>query len=329
MGEILLNPGPTNTRFATKMHQWLGSDICHRDDKFINILSRLQKKLLAKSNFRKTDNIAVMAGSGTTALEAMIATLVPDDTLVIVAGKYGLRASEIMTANNIKHKTLESKTINDLKICHETKYVFYVENETSTGEHYSPSKMAKYFPNANFFVDATSSFGAHRPYKSSNRIIAFSFCSNKCLQSTPGLGIVIWRKDLKKYLRSYVGDLSKYKIGSLPFTLPVQSVCALDYTLDKIKDNKQIFDNRSKKLISEFASIGIQCRNKNPCNSIVAFKHPTKSYEELKNYMSQRNIVLYSGVPGVDKSFRVATMSVKFDSHFKKIMGAFYDSCLC
>ena len=41
------------------------------------------------------------------------------------------------------------------------------------------------------------------------------------------------------------------------------------------------------------------------------------------------NIVLYSGVPGVDKSFRVATMSVKFDSHFKKIMGAFYDSCLC
>ena len=288
MHKILLNPGPTNTRFMTKLYQWLGSDVCHREDKFIKLLKQLQINLLKRSNFKNFGNIAIMAGSGTTALESMISTLVPNNTLVIVAGKYGQRASDIMTALDIKHLVLKSQTIDDLKKCAKTKYVFFVENETSTGEHYCPKKMAALFPKAKFFVDATSSFGANQEYNSSDRIAAFSFCSNKCLQSTPGLGIVIWKKDLERYSRSYVGDLSRFGVGSLPFTLPVQSVYALNHALKKTKNNKQMFDNRSNKLISEFSKMGIKCINKHPCNSIIGFKHPTKSYHELKKFMEKR-----------------------------------------
>ena len=40
-----------------------------------------------------------------------------------------------------------------------------------------------------------------------DKINALSFCSNKCLQSTPGLGIVIWRKNLKTYNKNYYLNL--------------------------------------------------------------------------------------------------------------------------
>ena len=60
------------------------------------------------------------------------------------------------------------------------------------------------------------------------------------------------------------------------------------------------------------------CLNKYPSNSIVAFKHPKMQYQELHDFLLERGIVIYSGVSGVDRSFRVSTMSVQFDRKFEK-----------
>ena len=46
MGKLLLNPGPTNTRFRTKLAQWFGSDVCHRTNDFHNILNETKDLLL-------------------------------------------------------------------------------------------------------------------------------------------------------------------------------------------------------------------------------------------------------------------------------------------
>jgi 2-aminoethylphosphonate-pyruvate transaminase len=328
MSNILLNPGPTNTRFMTKLKQWLGSDVCHREKDFINTLTRLQNKLLRKASFQYFGRIAIMAGSGTTAMEAMISSLIPDNTLVIDAGSYGRRAIEIMNAYKIKYEVARSKNIDDLKGCKNVKHVYFVENETSSGENYCPERMSDLFPSAKFFIDATSAFGANDKYKLSNRVAAFSFCSNKCLQSTPGLGVVVWRSAMENFKRSYVGDLTKYNIGSLPFTLPVQSVYALDYTITKIDKNKRTFDMRRSVLIEKLEKIGIKCLNKYPCNSIIAFKHPNMKYKQLHNFLKQKDIVIYSGVAGVENSFRISTMSTKFDKSLNKIVRALNDSCI-
>jgi len=328
MNNILLNPGPTNTRFMTKLKQWLGSDVCHREEDFVNTLTNLQNKLLRKASFQYFGRIAIMAGSGTTAMEAMISSLVPDGVLVIDAGSYGRRAIEIMKTYNIKHKITKSKNIDDLEGCKKIEYVYYVENETSTGEKYCPKKMSQLFPRAKFFIDATSAFGANDKYRLSDRVAAFSFCSNKCLQSTPGLGIVIWRGNMKNFKRSYIGDLSKYKDSSLPFTLPVQSIHALNYTLKKIEKNKLTFDKRRGKLIEKLEKIGIICLSKYPCNSIIAFKHPRMNYKQLHNFLKQRGIIIYSGVCGIENSFRISTMSVKFDKSLNKIIKVLNDSCI-
>lgn len=326
---ILLNPGPTNTRFMTKLHQWIGSDRCHRESDFKDILTSLQEKLLSKVFLCENGRIAIMGGSGTAAMEAMISSLVPDEVSVINAGNYGERAISILETFKIKHKIICSKTIDDLSRDEDVKFVYFVENETSTCEHYSLKNMCQIYPNAKFFIDATSSFGASDYYIDYlDRIAALSFCSNKCLQSTPGLGIVIWNEEINTYKRSFYGDLSKYGIGKLPFTLPVQSVHALEYTVSKNSSNKEAFDARRDRLVKTLSSFGIVCLNKHPANSIIAFRHPNKSYDQLHSFLKNKGIIIYSGITNVDNSFRISTMSVKFDKSFNKIIGELHDSCL-
>jgi len=261
-------------------------------------------------------------------MEAMIASLAPSGLTVVKAGSYGERACQMLDTFDIQKTVIDSATIEDLSTCKKARYVYFVENETSTGEHYSLEKMCKIYPNARFFIDATSAFGASDYKLAGHRIAALSLCSNKCLQSTPGLGIVLWNASLNTYNRTFYGDLTKYDIGSLPFTLPTQSIYALEYTIDRSSKNKDLFDERKNRLIREMERIGIKSLNKHPSNSIVAFKHPKMQYQDLHDFLLKRGIVIYSGVEGIENSFRVSTMSTKFDKKFKKIIRAFDETCL-
>ena len=327
--KLLLNPGPTNTSLLTKIKQFLGSDVCHREENFQNKLSEIRAAILGMGQM--TGNVSILAGSGTTALESMITSLCPPGTLVVSAGKYGERAADIFKTYKIEHKTVCSKNSDDLLENKDIEWVYFVENETSTGENYNLDTMSKKYPNAKFFIDATSAYGASNYARYDDRIAALSFCSNKCIQSTPGLGIVVWKNNSRLYERTYFTSLERYKPGSLPFTLPTQSVAALCHAAKKLKwrNNKDLFDLRRDKLIKSFRRIGINSISRNPSNAIVAFVHPKMNYQKLHNFLAKRNIVIYSGVPGVKNSFRVSTMSVKFDSKFLKIEDAFRDSCLC
>ena len=328
MSKILLNPGPTNTRFMTKVRQWIGSDICHREQDFKDVLASLQKKLLSCVDFGEEGRVAIMCGSGTAAMEAMIASLVPSGVTIINAGSYGSRAVQIFKTFGIQSTVIQSATIDDLSICEDTRFVYFVENETSTGEHYSLDKMCEIYPNARFFIDATSAFGASDYKRNGSRVAALSLCSNKCLQSTPGLGIVLWNASLDTYSRTFYGDVTKYHVGKLPFTLPTQSIYALEYTIDRSSKNKDLFDERKDRLIREMERIGIKSLNKHPSNSIVAFRHPVMQYQDLHDFLLDRGIVIYSGVEGIENSFRVSTMSTKFDKKFKKIIRAFDETCI-
>tara|TARA_R110000803_G_scaffold18068_3_gene48420 strand:+ start:430 stop:1410 length:981 start_codon:yes stop_codon:yes gene_type:complete len=325
MTDVLLNPGPTNTRFRTKYAQWISSDVCHRTEDFMALLGETKNLLL---NDFTNHNIAILAGSGTTAMEAMICSLI-DDVVIINAGIYGQRAIDMMKVHGTNFKEIECDNISELKFNADYKNVYFVENETTTGEKFSVEEITKLYPNATLFVDATSAFGASDYSKVSDRIGALCFCSNKCLQSTPGLGIVIFNKNLKLIEpSSYYLNLKKYIGDDIPFTLPVQSVAALNQTLKIVKSNKILFDKRSQKLIDKFESMGIECVNYMPSNSILGFKHPSMNYEELRRYLSNRGIVIYSGIKGIENSFRVSTMSVLFDKKFNKIVRVFNETYL-
>tara|TARA_B110000211_G_C14046225_1_gene539101 strand:- start:428 stop:1414 length:987 start_codon:yes stop_codon:yes gene_type:complete len=327
MTKLLLNPGPTNTREETKNAQHINSDVCHRTDDFKIVLDET-KELLLDLFGDTTFNVALLGGSGTVGMEAMISSLVQDDIVVINAGVYGQRAIDMMDVYNIKYIEIRATNIDELEPNKNYKCVYFVENETTTGEHFPLNEMVRLYPNAKFFVDATSSFGASNYQGFHDRILGLSFCANKCLQSTPGLGIVIWYPLLEINHRSYYCNLEKYMSNDLPFTLPVQSVGALNTTLKIIDNQYDLFNRRKANIIDAFSSLGIVCINKLPSNSVIGFKHPAMNYEELYDYLYDQDIVIYSGISGIDNSFRVSTMSVLFDENFSLLIGAFDDSCV-
>ena len=114
MTKLLLNPGPTNTREETKNAQHINSDVCHRTDDFKIVLDET-KELLLDLFGDTTFNVALLGGSGTVGMEAMISSLVQDDIVVINAGVYGQRAIDMMDVYNIKYIEIRATNIDELE----------------------------------------------------------------------------------------------------------------------------------------------------------------------------------------------------------------------
>jgi 2-aminoethylphosphonate-pyruvate transaminase len=331
VNNILLNPGPTNTLECVKTAQTNSSDVCHRTEEFTELLAKTKKNLLNRfsplASFEEWD-VAIFGGSGTAAMESLISSLLSEAT-VIVAGKYGQRAVDIMSLHKIKTKKIYCEIKEELDRLDDRLNLYFVENETTTGEKFDLESISQLFPKSRLYVDATSAFGATDYTSHLNQIDAISFCSNKCLQSTPGLGIVIWRKHLEVFDRSYYLSLKKYANGGLAFTLPVQSVAALKTALIASRTTEEQYNVRRNRIIEDFQKINIECVNKNPSNSIMGFCHPSKSYKQLKKTLKNDRIIIYEGIPHIKNSFRISTMSVEFDEKYDYILRCFSDSCLC
>jgi len=335
MDNILLNPGPTNTLDSVKNIQTKYSDTCHRTEEFLDLLVETKINLLRRFSLDASFdswNVSIFGGSGTAAMEALISSLL-SKTNIIIAGEYGKRAAEMMSLYNIETKKYFPKTESDiLKINYNTWFssnLYFVENETTTGEKFSLDAVTKVFPKSRLYIDATSAFGATNYTKYLSNIDAISFCSNKCLQSTPGLGIVIWRKRLEVFKKSYYLNLGNYRNKKdLPFTPPVQSVAALNCALKMSTLTENEMNRRRDQLISDLQKSDIKCINERPSNSIIGFVHPNKNYEELKHFLKKRNIIIYNGIENIKNSFRISTMSVKFNDKYDFILEALNDSCI-
>ena len=331
MDNFLLNPGPTNTLDCVKEAQSKGSDVCHRTEEFITLLLETKKNLLNRfspvATFEEWD-IAIFGGSGTAAMESLISSLL-SKAVVIIAGKYGQRAADIMHMCKIKIDKVYCNIKDDLSGSKKKSNLYFVENETTTGEKFDLDAIKTLYSNSRFYIDATSAFGATDYTNYLDNIDAISFCSNKCLQSTAGLGIVIWRKKLQIHDKSFYLSLNKYKDNKLPFTLPVQSVAALNSALLNSKTTEEVMNARKDRLIEDLSKLGIKCLNVYPSNSIIGFCHPNKNYEQLRGFFKKRNIIIYDGIENVENSFRVATMSAKYEENYQFVLRSFRDSCIC
>ena len=108
MQPILLNPGPVNV--SPRVQQaLLRGDLCHREAEFSDLLDALRTKLL--SAFAPQDYTSVvLGGSGTSAVEAMVSSALPQGKklLVINNGVYGERMLRMATAHRIPSVELRS-----------------------------------------------------------------------------------------------------------------------------------------------------------------------------------------------------------------------------
>jgi len=106
---ILLNPGPVSLSEGVR-RAVAKVDLCHREPEFFELQDKVIKGLLDIYQCDPALWTAVLVGgSGTSAMEAMLASLLPQDANVLVLenGVYGERLSRIAGIYGIRHQALK------------------------------------------------------------------------------------------------------------------------------------------------------------------------------------------------------------------------------
>ncbi len=105
---LLLNPGPVTLSERVRQ-SLLQPDLCHRESEFFDLQDEARARLLNIYELDPAEWAAVlMTGSGTAAVESMIAALVPEQgkLLIVQNGVYGERITQIATQYRIAHEVV-------------------------------------------------------------------------------------------------------------------------------------------------------------------------------------------------------------------------------
>ena len=333
---ILPNPGPV-TLSAGVRAALAGPDLCHREPEFAALQSEIRERLLAVYQLDAADWAAVLlSGSGTAAVEAMLASLVPNDgkLLIIENGVYGERMTRIAEIHGLAHAShslawgekIEPQALAQRLEAEQPTHVAVVHHETTTGRLNDLDEIAHTCGahGAQLLVDAVSSFAAEKIDFAHNAILACAATANKCLHATPGAAFVITRRAAldKAVVRSLYLDLASYckaqDANGTPFTPSIPSFYALAQALrehaaagGRVARHGHYLE-LAEAVASGLAELGIQALLPGQeCSAVLRGYHLPEnvSYERLHDGLKKQGFVIYAGQGEYAKSiFRVSTM---------------------
>ncbi|HHV7525218.1 TPA: 2-aminoethylphosphonate aminotransferase [Burkholderia orbicola] len=333
---LLLNPGPVTLSERVR-RSLLQPDLCHRESEFFDLQDEARTRLVAAYELDPAEWAAVlMTGSGTAAVESMIAALVPQDgkLLVIENGVYGERITQIATQYGIAHEVLKHEWMQapDLpQIAAKLdaggySHVAVIHHETTTGRLNDLGAIAEVCRarGVKMLVDGVSSFGAEAIDFAGGDIDAVAATANKCLHGVPGAAFVIVRRSAlaKAASRTYYLDLGRLaKLQdqrNTPFTPSVHAYYAL---VEALREFDEAGGWRARhahyKALADQAQAGLAARGMplvlpEGASSVVlrAYRLPQGvTYEALHDGLKARGFVIYAGQGGLSKElFRISTM---------------------
>jgi len=332
---VLLTPGPLTTSAGVKAA--MQRDHGSRDADFLALTRAVRERLLDVVGGDPATHAAVpLAGSGTTAVEAMLLTLVPPDgrLLVLANGAYGERMAEIARAAGRAVTTLtwpadtavdpaavDAALAADPGIGH----VAVVHVETTTGVE-NPLRAVAEVVRARgraLLVDGVASVGAVPLDLRETPVAALAGSANKGLQGVPGLAFCVARRDalnaaegtapsltldLAAQWRRFAHD------GQWRFTPPTHAVAALARALDELdgeggvparharyRDNlavlrRSLRDRGFALLLDE----GVQAPT-----IVTVYRPPHLPFDALYDGLAARGFLIYPGKLTEADSFRV------------------------
>ena len=258
---LLMIPGPVQVlpRILRAMSRPMFG---HRSREFGRIYEECQKTL--KELFQTANDIFVISGSGTCAMEAAVGNVIgQNDTIVTIEnGKFGERFRLIAERyGKVKPITFEWGTSIELDKVEDAlsggaKAVTMVHNETSTGiknPAKEVSKLAHQY-DALFIMDGVTSIGGDTVLVDEWGVDIAIVGSQKCLGAPPGLSAIsvsdsAWDAIVDQ--PPYYADLNAYRkssakeITQTPYTPAVPLFYALEEALNVI--NEEGMDARRKR----------------------------------------------------------------------------------
>jgi 2-aminoethylphosphonate-pyruvate transaminase len=337
---LLLNPGPVTLTERVR-RSLLQPDLCHRESEFFDLQDEARSRLLATHDLDPAQWTAVlMTGSGTAAVESMVAALVPraGRVLVIENGVYGERIAQMCSRYAIAHERLVGSWLAapdpeaiaarlegapvDARFTH----IAVVHHETTTGrlnDLESLAKLCRAF-GVGMLVDGVSSFGAEPIDFQEPAVTAVAATANKCLHGAPGASFVIVRRDALASAASRTYYLDLVRLAQLqdgrntPFTPAVHVYYALVEALREYAEQggrparHERYAAFSERVRAGFAGLGVETVLARGESSVVlrAYRLPAGiGYAGVHDSLKARGFVIYAGQGALsDTVFRISTM---------------------
>ncbi|AYZ00952.1 2-aminoethylphosphonate aminotransferase [Burkholderia multivorans] len=348
---LLLNPGPVTLTERVR-RSLLQPDLCHRESEFFDLQDEARARLVAAYELDPAEWTAVlMTGSGTAAVESMIAALVPKDgkLLVIENGVYGERITQIATQYGIAHDVLEHEWMQAPDLAQIAarldaggySHVAVIHHETTTGRLNDLGAIAEVCRarGVKLLVDGVSSFGAEAIDFAGGDIDAVAATANKCLHGVPGAAFVIVRRSALANAASRTYYLDLRRLAKLqdqrntPFTPSVHAYYALVEALREFDEAGGWRARHARyKALADQAQAGLAARGMplvlpEGASSVVlrAYRLPQGvTYETLHDGLKARGFVIYAGQGGLSKElFRISTMGAIEAADVERLLDGF------
>ncbi len=355
--EILLNPGPVTlterVRGALSRSDW-----CHREPEFAELTTSILASLERVYPCDAPMRAVLLTGSGTAAVEAMLATLAPADAPVLVAanGVYGERMAAMLRAQGREVVMVSSpwevgidlgEIDRRLGEVDGIRTVVTVQHETTTGRLNDLASLAEICRRhgCRILLDGVSSFGAEPIDFDEWPVDAVAATANKCLHGAPGLSFVLARQDVLEGITGTVGsvylDLRRYyetqrATGFSPFTQAVHVAFALREALAEFHE-----EGGQKARLARYRVVAARVRDvladlgvppildQADCSAVLrAYELPDAfGYEALHDAMKSRGFVIYAGQGRLRSGvFRIAHMGLIRDEDLDRLERALRDT---
>ena len=337
MRPILLNPGPVSLSESVRKAV-ARVDLCHREPEYFELQDEVIRGLLEIYECDPAQWAAVLlGGSGTSALEAMIASLIPTDAHVLVLenGVYGERLSRIASIYGIRRHALKAawgdaidlQAMNELLTTGDYSHVLAVHHETTTGRLNPVDEIAALCSrhNVELLLDAVSSFGAESIPFTDESLLAIAATANKCLHGIPGLAMVLCRNSALKQnieprsLSLHLPGWAKHQARqSTPFTPPVNGLLGLAQALKEL-DKQGGWKSRRLRYRDLAARVADTCEKlgvgewlpaKDSSCVLRSYHLPAGlTYNQLHDGLKQQGFIIYAGQGDLAAQlFRISTM---------------------
>ncbi len=337
MRPILLNPGPVSLSEGVR-RAVARMDLCHREPEFFELQDKVINDLLDIYQCDPAQWTAVLVGgSGTSALEAMMTSLLPTTAHVLVLenGVYGERLSRIANIYGIRNQALKAawgdeidlQVLADLLASGDFSHVVAVHHETTTGRLNPVAEIASLCSGykVELLLDAVSSFGAESIPFEQESLQSIAATANKCLHGIPGLAVVLCRHDSlmqgidARTLSLHLPGWAEYQAKqSTPFTPPVNALLGLAQALKELdkQGGWKARRSRYRKLAARVAEtcqmLGVRQWLPAKQSSCVLRSYHLPSgltYNELHDGLKQQGFIIYAGQGDLaTQLFRISTM---------------------
>ena len=349
---VLLNPGPAVV--SDRIHRAVaGPDLCHREPEYSELFGRVRDKLFEVAGVGGDWSLAILAGSGTAAMEAMVGASVRQGRRLLVCrnGIYGDRLATIAERLGIQVvsvRAAETEPIGPAAVAAaldadpEIDAVAVVHHETTTGLLNPVHEIAALAGSRDIrvAVDAISSLGAEDLRLVGTGIDMVACTSNKCLHGLPGTAFVLlspggavraYAAPRRSLYLDIPGYLEAQHKSSVPFTPSVPAVYGLEAALDELLDEgvehrRTAYRGRVAFLDREFERMGLQptVGAADRSSSVRSLRLPEGiDYDLLHDAVKRDGYIIYAGLGQAAKAtFRVCTLGALE----VEVLGGFIDS---